>query len=161
MSKFLALKTIRSELNFELEKRLIRAILEKRIPMVEFGLLICTPDENENFLELNRKRGLEIKKLVKEENRKVSSNQRTKIRFDIFTNILLPGTFDYEKNRNNIAFSYEEYPELANFETSVINGNNLKYIEMFAAKEKLSETLNGRENIDAFKTTGQYLYQYP
>lgn len=161
ISKFRNLKNLHNKLDFDLEKKIIHEILKRQLPMVELGLIVCTPDEDRNYLELTYRRASEIKGMIKEENSNVNRDQKTKFCFHVFTDILLPGTPDYEKYKNKIVFSYDEFPELVNFATSVLNGDNLRYDEMFAAREKLFEDINGREMMDSFKATGIYSYQYP
>lgn len=161
ISKFFSLRNSDNMLDFELEKKIIHEILKIKLPMIEFGFMVCTPDENWEYLELNRERALEIKRMVKEENSKVSREQRTQILFNFFTDTLLPGAPDYEDYKHRIVFSYEEYPELVNYATSIIDGDNFRYYEMFAAREKLFEAVNGKEIVNSFKASGKYTYRYP
>lgn len=161
ISKFRTLVNFDNVLDFKLELKIIREILKTRLPMIGFGLLVCTPDEHEDFLELNRKRCIEIKEMIHKENSTLIDSLKTRILFHVFTQILLPGTPDYDKHMTRIAFSYDEYPELSNFITSVINGSNFAYYEMFAEKVKLSESINDKEIIDSFRETGNYLYTCP
>jgi len=160
ISKFHFFKHDNQLLDFELEKKIIVEILKRHIPMIELGLIICTPDEDLPYMELTCQRALEVKTLIKDENEK-SPHTATQICFHIFADILLPGTPDYEKNRNRQAFSYDDYPELVNFTTSVINGDNFSFNEMFVIREKVFEKINGKEVFEEFKKSGKYIYHYP
>lgn len=132
------------------EKEIIRAITEAGIPAFGFGVIIGFPDDTEDTLSLTLRRCEELRKLCYKTNPNIVQY------FQIFCNILLPGTGDFWKHSKRLAYDINEHPELFNFYTSIINGDRLDHQAFAQARRNMIAHLNEPQALMVWNKRGKY-----
>lgn len=132
-------------------KEIVKDVVLAGVPTLNFGVIIGMPNDTIHTMETTLHRCQEIRDMCLG----IRSEKELRIYFNIFCNILLPGTPDYKKYSGKLAFSPEEHPELWNFYTPVINGV-LNYIDIAKWREKIAKNLNGEDAFEFWKKTARY-----
>ncbi len=128
------LKKLRS---YDVEKDILDAIAQTKIPMINFGLMVGAPEETPQSLDQTKKRYEEIRSSIKQ----ISPNTRLNCNLFMFTP--LPGTPYFRKYRDRMIAEVNIDPEFWNFSTSCINGDHYSADEMTLQQMKLFKEING------------------
>lgn len=140
---------------FDIEKRILTSIVEQGAPLLNLGVIIGHPQETMDSLDLTERRMQELMGQISEQ-----SEGKTKPYTNIFLHIPISGTNDCAKfiREGRLAFDINDNPELYNFYTSVINGDNLSCYDLTMLRRDIAFRLNGEEAMGAWEHTGKYEY---
>jgi len=128
------LKKLRS---YDVEKDILDAIAQTKIPMINFGLMVGAPEENQKSLDQTKKRYGVIRSSIK------SISPNTKLNCNLFMFTPLPGTPYFRKYQERMIADINTDPEFWNFSTSCINGDYYSADEMTLKQMNLFKEING------------------
>jgi len=124
---------------YEIEKKTLEAIAETQIPMINFGLMVGTPNETPQSLNRTKERCSELWSSIK----RISPDTQLHANFFMYTP--LPGTPDFKKHRDRMVADIDVHPEFWNFSTSCINGDHYSADDMTLEQIRLAKEINGTE----------------
>lgn len=108
---------------FEVELSIIKEMARIGCPAVYLGIIVGVPTDTDETIRITRLRCQEIRQAVDSVNRGNPQKPHTYTWYSFFNEILLPGSTDWMRFKDQLAFPVDEYPELWNFHTSVLNRN--------------------------------------
>ncbi|MCK5449516.1 cobalamin-dependent protein [Candidatus Pacearchaeota archaeon] len=135
------LKKLRS---YEIEKNVLRAIAETKVPMLNFGIMVGAPNETPQNIDKTRERCYEIKEMIG----KISPD--TQLYFNFFMSTLLPGTPYFKKYENRLIADINTQPEFWSFYISGINGDYYSAKDMTLKRRELSKEINGTHAMQVY-----------
>jgi hypothetical protein len=135
---------------WDLEQEILRTIAEAGLPAFGYGIMIGFVDDTAETLKLTAQRCYELR----DECAKV--NPGAIQHFQIFNNILLPGTPNFTKHLKYAKYDIGDDPELFNFYTSIVDGNHFAHWENFSERHNLNAALNGGRARQNWSETGKY-----
>ena len=122
---------------YEIERNILEAIAKTKVPMLNFGLMVGSPNETPGSINKTFERCSEIKKIIKG----ISPN--TGLYFNFYMYTPLPGTPDFRKHQNRIVADINSQPELWSFYVSCIQGDYYSPKDMTLLRRELSREVNG------------------
>jgi hypothetical protein len=135
---------------WDVEKEIVRAIVDAGLPAMGFGIMIGLVDDTQEDLRLTAKRCDELRRLCEK------ANPAAVQHYQVFNNILLPGTPNFSKYHERTTHNIQEHPELFNFYTSVVEGENFAHWEFYRERQNIMATLNGQQAQRNWAETGKY-----
>jgi hypothetical protein len=135
---------------WDVEKAILRAIAQAGLPAFGYGIMIGFVDDTPDTLRLTARRCEEIREACHEANPSAIQH------FQIFNNILLPGTPNFTKNVRHTKYDVEEHPELSNFYTSTLDGLHFNHWDYYNERQTLAAALNGQGARRNWTETGKY-----
>lgn len=142
---------------FEVELSIIKEMARIGCPAVYLGIIVGVPTDTDETIRITRLRCQEIRQAVDSVNRSNPQKPHTYTWYSFFNEILLPGSTDWMRFKDQLAFPVEQYPELWNFHTSVLNRNDGKSpIHFHEKRYELSGEFNGTEALTRFREIGRY-----
>jgi hypothetical protein len=121
-------------------------------PYFTFGVIIGFPYEDKASLGRVLERSKQIKGIFE------SHGKQTAFRY--FLAQPLPGTRCHDQTVRDELFVYDigEHPELISFETTATRTNSLEPHELVAAREEMTEEINGQEYVKYMFESGQIYF---
>jgi len=138
---------------FETDKKLLASILTHHVPMLTVGIIIGCPRETKDSLADTERKLKEFTRLIGKQ-----SAGKTQVYTCVFLHTPIPGTNDYRRfhEEGRLAFDIDEYPELYNFYTSVVNGDEFAYHEITKLRRDMALELNGEKAMEVWEKRGKY-----
>ena len=112
-------------------------MLDLGVRFVTFNMLIGHDDDDMSMIDMYLDRCLQLKDLL------VAASPDATTYFNVFNRTLLPGTEDFRKKADRLAFDIEKTPEVISVYLSPMPSNHLSYYELFQQRLRLTEALNG------------------
>lgn len=122
---------------FQQQLEIVTAMLDLGVRYITFNMLIGHDEDDLSMIDLYLDRCLQMKDRVAE----VSPDATTY--FNVFNRTLLPGTADWRRISNRLAFDIEQTPEVISVYLSPMPSNHLSYYELFEQRLRLTDALNG------------------
>ena len=140
---------------FDVEKRILDSVVSHGVPLLNLGIIIGNPQETQESLTLTEERMRELVDRVGDK-----SQGMTHPYINVFLHIPIPGTNDYRRfyEEGRLAFDVNKNPELFNFYTSVVNGENFSCYDLTQLRRELAFRLNGDDAMREWEHTGKYKY---
>ena len=135
---------------WDVEKEILRTIVDAGLPAMGFGIMIGLVDDAPEDLKLTAKRCRELRSVCEKANPNAIQH------YQIFNNILLPGTPNFSKHRGCMGHDIGEHPELFNFYTSVVDGKYFAHWEFYRERQHMTSVLNGQQARRNWAETGKY-----
>lgn len=141
--------------SFDAQRKILSAIVQKGVPLLNLGVIIGNPQETQVSLDMNEERMKELMNLVK-----ARSGGATLPYANVFLHIPIPGTNDYRKfhSEGRLVYNIKEYPELYGFYTSVVQGDNISCHDLTKIRRDMALRLNGEEAMMTWEHVGKYDY---
>jgi len=127
--------------------KVIRAMAATGVPALTFNLIIGRPEDSEDDLLLSYERCLAIRELCRAE------NDRTQVYFNVYVLSLLPGTIDFERHHDLLAFDLDVDPEVVTFYLGSLNTPHFTPLEITRARGTMTKLLNGDAAIHSYDET--------
>jgi hypothetical protein len=135
---------------WDVEKEIMRSIVDVGLPALGFGIMIGLVDDKPEDLKLTARRCDELRNICSKANPAAIQH------YQIFNNILLPGTPNFSKHRHRTAHDIDEHPELFNFYTSVVEGEHFAHAEFYRQRQSMMAELNGARAQRNWAEMGKY-----
>ena len=135
---------------WDVEKKILRAITDAGVPALGFGIMIGLVDDAPEDIKLTAQRCHELRSLCEK------ANPAAVQHYQVFNNILLPGTPNFSKHLNCTKYDIGGHPELFNFYTSVLDGKHFGHWEFYRERQSLMAALNGQRAQRNWAETGKY-----
>jgi hypothetical protein len=135
---------------WDVEKEILRAIAQAGLPAFGYGIMIGFVDDSPDTLSLTASRCEELREACSQANPSAVQH------FQIFNNILLPGTPNFTKNLRHAKYNVEDHPELFNFYTSTLDGLYFKHWDYYNKRQNLAAALNGQDARRNWANIGKY-----
>jgi hypothetical protein len=135
---------------WDIEKEILRAIAAAGLPAFGFGIMVGFVDDTPETLKITAQRCDELRAACFE------ANSRATQHFQIFNNILLPGTPNFQKFSERTDYDICAHPELFNFYTSILNGDHFGHWDNYRERQSLATILNGHLAQHNWTRTGKY-----
>lgn len=138
---------------FDIERAILMSIISKGVPTLNIGVIIGNPQENQISLDRT-----EMKLIALKEEILSFSSGKTFPYVNLFLHIPIVGTNDYRRfyKEGNISYNVTEYPELYNFYTCVLNGENFTGEELTQIRRDMAFRINGEDSMKEWEHTGRY-----
>ena len=117
-------------------KEIIKAIVETGVHSLSFNLIIGRPEDSERELLLSYERCLAIRELC------MRTNSNVRVYFNIYVLSLLPGTVDYRKYKDLLAYDLEKDPEVITFYLGSLRTKYFSPLEITQARGTMAKLLN-------------------
>jgi radical SAM superfamily enzyme YgiQ (UPF0313 family) len=124
---------------YNIQKQIIQTIAQQNVSILNFNLIIGRPEDDINIVKLSYDRCCEVKELVR-------TKGNTLPFFNVYNLSLLPGTVDYRKYKNLLAFDLEKDPEVITFYLGSLNTSFFDAFDITAVRGSMAQKLNG-ENL--------------
>jgi hypothetical protein len=142
---------------FEVELELIAEMARVGIPALYLGIIVGVPTDTDATIAVTRQRCREIQEEVRRRNAAKNGTPQSYTWFSFFNEILIPGSTDWVRYQEQLAFDVEQFPELWNFHTSTLRRNDGKSPLHFHEKRfELSAEFNGEQALRRFRELGKY-----
>jgi len=122
---------------FQEQLKILTSMLDLGVRFVTFNMLIGHDDDDMSMIDMYLDRCLQLKDLL------VAASPDATTYFNVFNRTLLPGTADFRKKADRLAFDIEKTPEVISVYLSPMPSNHLSYYELFQQRLRLTEALNG------------------
>jgi len=130
------ISSLRKLRTYDVEKRILEAIVDTKVPMLNLGVIVGMADESMDGLNKTKERCYELKRVVK------GISPDTKVYYNFFTYTPLPGTPDIKRDQNRLIGNIDSQPELWNFYLGTIDGDNISAREMTLLRREISKEVN-------------------
>jgi len=130
------ISSLRKLRTYDVEKRILEAIVDTKVPMLNLGVIVGMADESLERLDKTKGRCYELKRIIKG----VSPN--TKIYYNLFTYTPLPGTPDIKRDQSRLVGNIDSQQELWNFYLGTIDGDNISARDMTILRREISKEVN-------------------
>lgn len=135
---------------WDVEKAIVRTIVDAGLPALGFGIMTGFVDDTPADLQLTARRCAELQAIC------ANANPAAVQHYQVFSNILLPGTPNFSKHHSRTTHTIHEHPELFNFYTSVIAGEHFAAWEFYSARQSMMAALNGPQAQRNWAESGKY-----
>ncbi|NQT50208.1 cobalamin B12-binding domain-containing protein [Candidatus Kuenenbacteria bacterium] len=135
-------------LAFEKELEVIKSICEQGVRYLTFPCILGRSTDGPNQISFARKRLLQIVKLVE--------GYSVKVLITPYLYSIFPGTKIWQKEKDRLEYSIEDYPELFQFNASPHGTDYFTPGELMQAKLDLEREFLGEERFDRWIRTGRY-----
>ena len=138
---------------FDVEKGILLSIAQKGVALLNLGVIIGNPAESYKSLSRTEDRMLELKNEILD-----LTGGRTYPFANFFLHIPICGTNDYRRfhKEGRLAFDIDTNPELYNFYTSILRGDNFSYHELTEIRKEVAARVNGPELMEIWNRGGKY-----
>lgn len=138
--------------SFEVEKEILECIARSGVQLLNLGVIVGNPRETSDSLALTETKMHELMGLCRAYSVSPYVN--------VFLHIPIPGTIDYRRfyDEHRLAYDVNCFPELYNFYTSVINGDNFDCRQLTRIRREIAFRLNGEHAMKVWEHTGRYEY---
>ena len=132
------IKKLRKLRPYDTELEILKAIASTKIPMLNFGIIVGTPQESPESIAQIYRRCEEIKTAIS------TISPTTYTFFNFFMYAPLPGTPEFRREQHRFVADIDVAPELWSFYVSSIHGEQYSPAEMTRIRRQLSMDINGR-----------------
>jgi len=138
---------------FDVEKGILLSIAQQGVALLNLGVIIGNPAESHKSLSRTEDRMLELKDEILD-----LTGGRTYPFANFFLHIPICGTNDYRRfhKEGRLAFDIDTNPELYNFYTSILRGDNFSYDELTEIRKDMAARVNGQELMEIWNQGGKY-----
>lgn len=138
---------------FDVQKHILLSIARKGTALLNLGVIIGNPEESATSLSRTETKMIELKNDILD-----CSAGRTFAFANIFLHIPICGTNDYRRfhREGRLAYDIDIHPELYNFYTSIIRGENFSYTDLTEIRRDMASRINGHSLMDLWMHGGKY-----
>jgi hypothetical protein len=125
-------------------KDVLESIVMTGVNSLSFNVIIGRPEDDEYNLCLTFIRSIEIRDICK------AFNHSVQVYFNIYVLSLLPGTVDFKRYHNLLAYNLDKDPEVITFYLGSLNTNFFTPLEITQARGAMAKLLNNDALIDDY-----------
>ncbi|WP_439853852.1 B12-binding domain-containing radical SAM protein [Pseudomonas yamanorum] len=125
-------------------KDVLEGIVKTGVHSLSFNIIIGRPEDDEHNLCLTYLRSEEIRDVCK------NFNPTVQIYFNVYILSLLPGTVDFKRHHNRLAYDLDVDPEVITFYLGSLNTNYFSPLEITQARGAMAKMLNSDVLIDDY-----------
>lgn len=123
--------------SFQQQVEIITAMIDLGVRYITFNMLIGHDEDDREMMDLYLSRCLEMKEHVN------TADPGATAYFNVFNRTLLPGSADFRRKADCLAFDIDETPEVISVYLSPMPSRHLSYYELFQQRLRLTNALNG------------------
>ncbi|UZJ57949.1 radical SAM protein [Pseudomonas sp. KU26590] len=125
-------------------KNVLESIVNTGVHSLSFNVIIGRPEDDEHNLCLTYLRSEEIRSVCK------AFNSKVQIYFNVYILSLLPGTVDFKRHHDRLAYDLNVDPEVITFYLGSLNTDYYSPLEITQARGAMAKMLNNDALIDDY-----------